>query len=182
MNEPERTGAARAAELRRAFDGAFARPVRPDRGDAREDVLMLRAGADVAVVRLSQMQGLLARPNIVAVPGPQPELLGIAVLRGALVPVYSLAALQGQPSPEGAPSWMLLVKADGLVGLAFEEMLGYARLDQDEITALPKTDGATTVAAQTARVGDALRPLIDVPSLVEALKQRAGVVGAHRQE
>lgn len=178
MSERDHTS---AAELKRAFDGAFAQPVRPDSGQAREDVLVLRAGADTSIVRLSQMRGLLARPNIVPVPSPLQELLGIAGLRGALLPVYSLAALQGRPPPEGAPAWMILIEVEGLVGLAFEEMLGYVRLDRDDIAAQPATS-ATGLTTQAARVGEALRPLLDIPSLVEGLKRRAGVVGAHRQE
>jgi len=181
----ERDGAGRgAAELRRAFDRAFAEPPRAAADDATEAVLELRAGTEACVVRVSEMRGLLARPTVVAVPGPLPELLGLAGLRGALLPVYSLAALQGQPITEGAPAWMLLVEADGLVGLAFEEMLGYFRLDRREIASLPRASGAagTSGGSQAARVGDALRPLIDVPSLVAGLKRRAGSFGAQRQE
>lgn len=171
----------RAAELRREFDRAFAEPPRPDGGNEREDLLALRAGADACVVRLSEIRGLLARPTIVSLPGPLPELLGLAGLRGALVPVYSLAALQGQATPRDAPGWMILVEADGLVGLAFEELLEYVRLERAEIAALPRTMPGPELR-QVARVGEALRPLIDVPSLVAGLRQRVSAVGAHKQE
>ena len=180
MSGPEREGSGRAAELRRAFDRAFAEPTRTQADETTEAVLALRAGADACVVRLSEMRGLLARPTVVAVPGPLPELLGLAGLRGALIPVYSLAALQGQVASGEPPAWMLLVDAGGLVGLAFEELLGYVRLERREIATLPRAGEAG--GSQAARVGDVLRPLIDVPSLVASLKRRVGAVGAHRQE
>jgi len=185
VSDEGRAGEDRVAELARAFDRAFAEPARTaaDGAEALENLLALRAGTDDCVVRLAEVRGLLARPTIVALPGPVPELLGLASLRGALVPVYHLAALQGQVTPDAAPAWMILVEADGLVGLAFEELLGYARLDRREIAALPRTgDGTHPEVSRTARVGDALRPLIDVPALVAGLRQRVGAVGLHRQE
>jgi len=177
----ERDGAARAAELRRAFDGTFAAPPLLDDGDATEALLAVRAGADACVVRLSEMRGLVARPTVVALPGPLPELLGLASLRGALIPVYRLAALQGQPVTAAPAAWMMLVEADGLVGLAFEELLGYLRVQRSAIAALPDASGAPG-ASWAARIGDALRPLIDVPSLIEGLRRRARAVGAHTEE
>jgi hypothetical protein len=89
--------------------------------------------------------------------------------------------LQGQPVAAASPAWMILVEADGLVGLAFEEMLGYVRVERSAIAALPAASGAAG-ASQAARIGDALRPLIDVPSLVEGLRRRASAVVAHTQE
>jgi chemotaxis signal transduction protein len=178
--------AGRAAQLQREFDRGFAEPPRQDNARAREDLLALRAGSDDCVIRLSAMRGLLARPTIVALPSPVTELLGLAGLRGALLPVFSLAALQGQPLPTEAPAWMILIEADGLVGLAFEELLGHVSLDRDEIAALPPTsDGGASrpdVIPQAARVGETLRPLVDVPSLVAGLRRRVGVIGAHNQE
>jgi len=176
----DREGSARAAQLRREFDRAFAEPPRAEALEAPVALLALRAGTDSCVVRLSDMQGLLARPTIVPLPGPLPELLGLAGVRGALIPVFSLAALRGHPAGDAAPPWIMLVEADGPVGLAFEEMLGYVTLDHSEVAALPRGRGATET--QAARVGDALRPLIDVSSLVAELKRRAAQAGALRQE
>jgi purine-binding chemotaxis protein CheW len=176
-------GIGRAAELAREFDRAFAEPARGAAGarDTLEDLLALRAGPDDCLVRLSDIRGLLARPTVVAVPGPVPELLGLTGRRGTLIPVYDLAALQGHPARRTAPAWMILVEADGLVGLAFEELLGHARLDRREIAPLPDS-AATAPVPQAARVGGGLRPLLDVPALVATLRRRAGLVGAHKQE
>jgi len=176
----DRDGSARAAELRREFDRAFAEPARAEAVEAPVPLLALRAGADSCLVRLSDMQGLLARPTIVPLPGPLPELLGLTGVRGALLPVFSLAALRGQAAGGAVPPWMIVVEADGPVGLAFEEMLGYVTLKRSEVASLPRGSGAAET--QAARVGDTLRPLIDVSSLVAELKRRAAQAVAYRQE
>jgi len=177
-------GAGRAAEMRREFDRAFAEPLRRDSAEGGQDMLALRAGNDACVIPLSAVRGLLARPTIVAMPGPLPELLGLAGLRGALIPVFSLAALQGQPLPGDPPAWMLLIEAEGLVGLAFEELLGHISLGRAEIAARPSSDGRAGLAElpQAARVGPSLRAMIDVPSLVAGLRRRAGSSDPQNQE
>lgn len=179
------SGDERAAALARAFDRSFAEPARATAGasEAVEDLLSLRAGADTYLVRLGELKGLLAKPTVVPLPSPVPELLGLAGLRGALVPVYRLAGLLGQPGAGGPPAWMLLVEADGLVGLAFDELRGYVRRERRDLTGPPTTggDGADAVR-QAARVGDALQPLIDVPALVARLKRRAFGAAAHQKE
>jgi len=175
----------RAAELRAAFDRAFAEPVRVDQDDRRVAVLALRAGADACVVRLSEVRGLQARPTITPLPTPVSDLLGLAWVRGALVPVYSLAALQGQPVPREMPAWMILVEGEDPVGLGFEELLAYVKLDRSEIAVPPVTKDGVAGApdvSPAARVGDALRPLIDVPTLVAGLRRRAFAARAQKQE
>ena len=181
MSAGDRQGGDRAAALAREFDQSFAAPPRAHVDDAVEDLLALRAGTDTCVVRLSDTRGLVAKPVVIALPSPVPELLGLAGLRGALLPVYRLATLQGQPVPDDAAAWMILVEADGLVGLAFEELLGYVRIDRSEIAVLAGEDGAGGTR-QAARVGGTLRPLVNMALLVADLKRRAGVVGAQKEE
>ena len=183
MKEGEPIGVRRAEELARQFDRSFAEPVRTI-ADESENLLALRAGRDDVLVRLAETKGLVGKPVIVPLPGPVPELLGIAGLRGSLVPIYSLAALLGQTAPDEVPGWVILVEADGLVGLAFEELAGYVQVHRREIASLPPDDGrgSGTGVREAARMNDGLRGIISVPSLVAALKQRVGGVGAHKED
>ncbi|HEY4186517.1 MAG TPA: chemotaxis protein CheW [Polyangia bacterium] len=183
MTEEELPGLERAAELAREFDHSFAEPLRVAVRDV-ENLLALRAGKDDCLVRLSETRGLVEKPTIVHLPSRSAELLGIAGVRGSLVPVYSLAALVGQVAPTDPPPWLLLVESDGLIGFAFEELAGYVRLDRHEIATLPPDDPrrAGASVAEAARVGEALRGIIGIPSLVAALKQRAGEIGARKEE
>ena len=50
--------------------------------------------------------------DLSCVPGPEAALLGIAGLRGALLPIYGLAVLLGYPAPTEAPRLVVIVIVD----------------------------------------------------------------------
>jgi purine-binding chemotaxis protein CheW len=113
------------AALRTAFDDAFADAPRPP-GAAPVPLLGLQVGATAAAVRVHATGGLHRLGRVVAVPSRAPALLGVTGLRGAAVPVFSLAALLGV-APAAAPAaWMLLAPGEPRVGLAFDALLGHA--------------------------------------------------------
>ena len=93
--------AERAAELRHAFDHSFAEPAGLGRG-FREALLAVRVDTQPFAIRLSEISGLFADKKITPVPGSEATLRGIAGFRGAIVPVYDLQILLGQP-PLPAP-------------------------------------------------------------------------------
>ena len=169
MKAPGLGLAGRAAELARAFDAGFAEaPVSATR--SFEDVLALRLGGEPHALRLSQAAGLYARRTIVPLPSALPELLGLASVRAAVVPVYDLSALLGR-SCQNEPRW-IVVAAQAPIGLAFDELEGYRRLDPEAIVA----QAATTPGAAPAeliRSAEELRPLLHLPALIEVIVQRA---------
>src|SRR5260370_41047957 len=83
----------KVAELRSVFDQARAAPFSSGAEEHTEDLLAIRVSRDAYAIRVSEIAGLATDRNIVAFPTPIPELLGVASIRGALVPVYSLAML-----------------------------------------------------------------------------------------
>jgi chemotaxis signal transduction protein len=165
----------RGAELAAAFDRTFAEPVRTATDD-RESLLGLRAGGEAYAVRLAEIGGLLRGLKIVAVPGPLPELLGVAGLRGGIVPIYSLRALLGYPPIAESPTWIVLAAGEVAVGLAFEQLEGHLRIARADISTR-QGEAARAHVGQSARVEGALRGLISVPSLVSAIKGRVGAAG-----
>lgn len=114
-----------AAALRRAFDETFSLPPRQE-AKGGLDVLLARIGSQVYGVRRTDISGLVVDRKVVAVPSRCPEFLGLAGLKGALVPVYDLAALLGQKSTE-RPRWLLLTAPPDRVALAFEQLVGTQR-------------------------------------------------------
>lgn len=170
MNDQDSPLAERAAELRRAFDRAFAEA--PAHVSTRvEDFLAIRVGPDPYAVRLAEISGLYADRRVTSLPSAVSELLGITGVRGAIVPVYDLRVLLGYPA--GEESRWLLVAAEKAVGLAFDTFDGHLRI--------PKATSAPEQPAQDTRpfirgvltMGHVSRPVVNVASLLEAIKRRA---------
>ena len=160
----------RAAELRRSFDMSFAAPARRD-VPAAEDMLVIHVAEVPYAIRLACVLGLHADCAITPLPTPVPELLGIAALRGAIVPVYSLGGLLGHAVLR-TPRWFVTTRAgrDGLLALAFECFVRQARIAAEQICPAP-APGLPCVRA-AVRVDDRLVPLLDIPALVADIERR----------
>jgi purine-binding chemotaxis protein CheW len=161
--------ARRVEELRRAFDQTFAEPAF---GDAvpRVDVLAVEVGGDPYALRLAECAGLYADRPITPVPGPVPELLGLAGFRGALVPIYDLRALLGYP-PGGVPRWIVALAGASSVGLAFDRFETFVRAPTEVFSA--SEEPGRRFVTQVARVAGATRPVLHLPSILDAIKALA---------
>jgi purine-binding chemotaxis protein CheW len=159
--------AERAAELRRAFDSAFAEPVRRDTA-AKEDLLAIRAGQQAYAMRLSEIAGLHAGKRITRVPGGHAALCGIAGFRGALLPVYDLQALLGHSSAE-TPRWLVIAQG-APVALAFGAFQGHLRASTDEIVPQSARPEMPAYARELLRTHNFIGPILHLPSVLEAIK------------
>lgn len=158
--------AERAAALRSAFDSAFAVPLRVEAA-AHHDLLAIRVGAEPYAVRLAEITGLFADRKFTRVPGGHAALLGIAGFRGALVPVYSLRILLGHSGTQ-TPRW-LVIAAAAPVALAFEVFEGHVRAPADAILARQSPAQLGGYAAEFIRTEGVVRPVLHLPSVIDAL-------------
>lgn len=154
--------------LREDFDAGFARQPPPPAAPAAA-ILLLRAGNELVAVWRAGMTGLARAENIALAPPGAPGFLGLAALRGALHPVWHLAALRGSGAPAGDLSrgWLVAVavRPDAPCAFwcdAFERMV---RRPESEIAA--PADGKAVVAWQ-----DRLVPVIDLVALGAAIHER----------
>lgn len=159
-NRGSRPGRA-ALELAREFDDSFARAAAPP-ADADISVLLIRIGSARYAVRLSQLSGVFAHSAVTHVPGAPPAMLGLTALRGAIVPVYDLAALLGQ-SPVVA-SRSLLVAAARPVALAVELVESCAAVPVASLRA-----AAAGHATEMVRIDDDTLPVLSVDSVLESI-------------
>lgn len=115
-----------AHRLRDNFDRTFGRPHAAADG-GRTDLLGLSLRGDPHAIRLSDISYVTSNRVITPIPTRSIALLGIAGLRGAIVPVFDLGALVGYPRlPD--PRWFAVVEREGsAVGLAFDTLLGLVR-------------------------------------------------------
>jgi chemotaxis signal transduction protein len=153
--------------LRQHFDHAFTLPF-AEQGAPQVKVLGVGIRGRSFSIALLQLGGVHRRPKITAVPSLVPEMLGVAGIRGVLVPVYDLGALIGLP-PRSDSSWIALAQ-DKSVGLAFDEFLGHSTMDSRIYEqATPDATGLTRIPE--LEVGS--RPIVNVPALIDLIVRRA---------
>jgi len=171
--------AATSQSLRRAFDNSFAEPLRVE-SDQLEDLLSILVAGDAYALRLAEISGLFVDRRVTPLPGPLPELLGIAGFRGAMIPVYDLGTLLGYPGVR-TPRWLVLSATQARIGLAFDQFDGHVRLPRAAITAEDRVETARRHAREIARTANGARPVLDLPSILDAIGKRARHGPAHKE-
>jgi len=176
MTGPDVRLASALETMRRSFDESFATPQRSERAEA-EEFLGLSIAGDPFALRTRAISGIEAGLRIVALPVKTSELLGIAGIRGRLIPIYSLALLLGYTAPVAEERWVILAGAEPPLGFAFSEFEGFLRVPQ-EAGARGEGRGARSgpsalAPVETVQVEGVIRHVLPVPSLIEATKARA---------
>lgn len=162
----------KVAEMRRRFDEAFAAP-QECATEALEALLAIRVGGEEHALRLRDISALTAARRIVPVPARFPELVGITALRGDVLPVFSLSRLLGLGGNSEQVRWIVRAgEGSDAVGLGFNGLDGYFQVDAAEIFPGAGQPDRPYVSA-TARQNGILRGVVDLPLLVERIRQRA---------
>jgi purine-binding chemotaxis protein CheW len=161
--------------MRRAFDQAFAHPPLA-RAKEDESFLAVRLGGDAYAIRLIEVAELFKDRNIVRMPSRRSDFLGLAGLRGGIVPVHSLQRLLGYSGANEKTRWLLLAAPGHSVAFAVDQFEGHLRVDRSEI--LPASTNAIRAhLSEVARVKDEPRPIISLRSVLQGLQERHGLVG-----
>jgi purine-binding chemotaxis protein CheW len=168
MIDPDPRVANNAAEMRRAFDRAFAEA---PRGAAAlfDDFLAIRLGADRHALALADIVRLLPLGTVTRFPSGVRELLGIAGIAGTVVPVYDLRALLGYPTA-GPPRWMVIV-ATMPVALAFDAFEGQFRQPREAGAAAAATEAPPQ--REILRTAGESRPIVPMGSILATIKSLA---------
>jgi purine-binding chemotaxis protein CheW len=162
----------RALALAAELDSSFGRPRELTR-PAMTELLAIRVGDEPYALRLAEIQALLADRPIARLPTPVRELLGLCAIRGTIVPVYDLAQLLGRTvQREHAPRWLVLAQRSELIALAFDALDAQILVPSDAI-ASPAGD---TDQDSTVLILGALRPLLRVAAVLDAIDQRVRLV------
>jgi purine-binding chemotaxis protein CheW len=171
MSEDRRSSLEHAPELRRAFDRSFAEPPAGEVAPA-EGFLAVQVGGDAYALRLREVIGLFKDRRVIPLPSPLPGLLGIAGFRGSVVPVYDLRSLLGYRQAEESPRWLVLTSPSDLVGLGFDAFEGQLSARREDVAAASR-GVARAYVSQAVRGSGLVRPIVDVASVVEAIRSRA---------
>jgi len=93
-----------------------------------------RVGARYLVSSINEVNEILTLPPLTIVPGTRPWLLGVANVRGNLVPVIDLRQyIEGERTQLTDSSRVLLVRQlGGSVGLLIDEVLGQRNFSEEQ--------------------------------------------------
>jgi chemotaxis signal transduction protein len=158
------------AELRRAFDDSFARPV-PVRDRDWIDFLIIVVGGQPHAVRIADLAGLEFNRKIIPLPIGAPGLLGLAAVGGEPVPVFDLAVVLGAKAEKTPGQCLALHRDTETVALAFDGLRETRRVPLRGV--IPSSSGAGQGAAgrEAVSVQDGVAHVIDVPSVVALIRR-----------
>ena len=163
----------KAAELRHAFDRSFALPP-PQALQEVEGFLTIRVAGDPYAIRLREIAGMVAGRRVIPVPAIPLDLLGLAGIRGGVVPVFGLASILGYGQAAGSPRWMILCGAEDPIALAFSDFEGYLQLPQSSLQADENLRATRPYVNQIAGTAAGVRAVISIPLIVAAILNRSG--------
>ncbi len=169
----------KATKLRHAFDRSFALP--PSQASQEvEDLLTIRVAGVPYAIFLRDIAGIVTGRRVVPIPAVTPDLLGLAGIRGGIVPVFGLATILGYAPDPGSPRWMIICGAEEPIALAFSDFESYLQLPTSALHAdedLPTTRQQVKCVNQVASTQGGVRAVISIPLIVATIRNR---IGHHR--
>lgn len=166
--------ASKLSELRNAFDRERALPLSSNTEQVTENLLAVRLDRSAYAIRVSEITGIAINRRIVGLPTRVSGLLGLAGVRGTLVPVYSLAALLGHDLEREQSRWLALCETDECFGLAFAELEGYLQIPVAHIYPAQQNETSIAHVTHVVQTADGARAVISVPLLAKTIQERCG--------
>lgn len=161
------------AELRNAFDESFAAAL-PETSAERISLVAIRAAGERLALPANQITGIVRPRRIAVFPSRIAESIGLAGIRGTLVPVFSLAALLGLEPRNREAAWLALAHPEAPIALAFEDFEGQVQVERTELSK-DESERPRRHVRSLVRIGSTVRAVIEVDSLVEAIRNHAGL-------
>jgi len=129
-----------------------------------------RVGSRLLVSGIDEINELLAVPVLTPVPGTQPWLLGVANVRGNLVPVVDIGRfLFGERTQHSDRSRLLVVRqGGGSVALLVDEVLGQRTVDAEQRQQVQEEADPRLARFVDNRVGEQQLAIFSMNRLVRA--------------
>ncbi|MDE1894225.1 MAG: purine-binding chemotaxis protein CheW [Pseudomonadota bacterium] len=129
-----------------------------------------RVGPRLLVSGIDEINELLAVPVLTPVPGTRPWLLGVANVRGNLVPVIDFGRyLFGERTQHSDRTRLLVVRqAGGSVALLVDEVLGQRTVDEQQRKQAEQEDDPRLARFVDSRVGEQRLAIFSMNRLVRA--------------
>lgn len=129
-----------------------------------------RVGSRLLVSGIDEINELLAVPVLTPVPGTLPWLLGVANVRGNLVPVVDFSRfLFGERTQNTDRSRLLIVRqGGGHVALLVDEVFGQRTVDEEQRREAGREDDPRLARFVDSRVGEQQLAIFSMNRLVRA--------------
>ncbi len=129
-----------------------------------------RVGSRLLVTGIDEINELLAVPTLTSVPGTKPWLLGVANVRGNLVPVIDFARfLFGERTQHSDRTRLLVVRqGSGNVALMVDEVFGQRTVDGEQRRDAVAEDDVRLTRFVDSRVGEQQLAIFSMSRLVRA--------------
>src|SRR6185503_735742 len=148
--------------------------------DGAERLLVFRVGEERFGVALSAVREVIDSPAVSRVPDAAPSLLGVAMVRDELVPVYDSRALLEVGQTGGSPGAALLFSVDDRrVALAIDDVFDPILVEERELRPMPGAGAKdTNIRGLVRRDGDLVAVLDEGALLDTMLATASGTGGA----
>jgi purine-binding chemotaxis protein CheW len=157
--------------MRQEFDESFAVAVDSAPLDL-EDFLLIRVAGNPYAVRLRDIAGIVGKHVVVPLPTSDRSLLGLAGIRGSIVPVFDFGSLLGYALSPDTAGWMVLSGGTDPIALAFREFEGFVQLAVTAICQNESLEIGNEFSTEIARTDSGSRPVININRILAALKVR----------
>jgi twitching motility protein PilI len=129
-----------------------------------------RVGSRLLVSGIDEINELLAVPVLTPVPGTQPWLLGVANVRGNLVPVIDFGRYLFDERTQHSDRTRLLVvrQGGGSVALLVDEVFGQRTVDEEQRREAGREDDPRLARFVDSRVGEQQLAVFSMNRLVRA--------------
>jgi purine-binding chemotaxis protein CheW len=169
-----------ATTLRKEFDQAFALAASTHKVQSSH-LLAIRVDSNPYAIAVAEIAGLQVDRSIAPLPTTIAGLIGLAGIRGELVPVYSLAALLGYPAPARAPRWLALCGGAQAFGLAFDGFERHLNVAAAQIATTDSGNVRTEHIRAVAHADDGSRPILSIPSIAAEIARRCTTIGVSKE-
>jgi chemotaxis signal transduction protein len=136
--------------------------------DGAARLLVFRVGAERFAVALDAVEEVIDAPAVQPLPDAPPNVLGVAAIRGELVPMYDpRSVLRVAGSVDGAA--LLFGRGGRRLGLAIDDVYDAITLAEDELLSAPGVEAADGILRGVTRRGDSLVAVLDADALLHAV-------------
>ncbi|MEW6544988.1 MAG: chemotaxis protein CheW [Nitrospirota bacterium] len=140
-----------------------------DRGEGPLRVCLISLGGELFAIELQHVREVFQVEAMTAVPGMPTALVGVANLRGIVMPLVDLRRLLGLPEAGPSPQFAVVIRhGSDQVGLLVDQVPELRTVPRDAMLASPPGDaaGRRSFVSAVLRVENRMGGVVEVPTLL----------------